>query len=214
MFYHVGRVETMRLAVLALTIVVLSVAPLTAGDSKLAPEERSKALEWMKKSRQEFLESVEKLSDAQWNYKPSPERWSVGEVAEHILLSEGLLFGNVEKALASPANPDWEKQTAGKAAFIEKVMPDRSRKATAPEAIQPKSNMTRAEIISRYKDARAKTIKFTEGTDLPLKEHTVEHPFPVFGTLNAHQWLIYVPLHNIRHNLQIAEVKADPGFPK
>jgi len=47
-----------------------------------------------------------------------------------------------------------------------------------------------------------------------LKEHTVDHPFPVFGTLNAYQWLIYVPLHNMRHDQQIAEVKASPGFPK
>jgi len=49
---------------------------------------------------------------------------------------------------------------------------------------------------------------------VPLKEHTVDHPFPVFGTLNAYQWLIYVPLHNMRHDQQIAEVKASPGFPK
>ncbi len=204
----------MRLTALLLTIVVLLAAPLQAADPKMTSEERAKALEWMKKSRQDFLDMVEKISDAQWNYKPSPERWSVGECAEHILLSEGLLFGNVERALAAPANPDWEKQTAGKAAFIERVMPDRSTKAQAPEAIQPKSKLTRAEIIRRYKEAREKTIKFTETIDLALKEHTVQHPFPVFGTLNAHQWLIYVPLHNIRHNQQIAEVQASEGYPK
>jgi hypothetical protein len=49
---------------------------------------------------------------------------------------------------------------------------------------------------------------------VPLKEHTVDHPFPIFGTLNAYQWLIYIPLHNMRHDQQIAEVKASPGFPQ
>jgi hypothetical protein len=48
---------------------------------------------------------------------------------------------------------------------------------------------------------------------LALKEHTADHPFAVFGTLNAYQWLIYIPLHNIRHNQQIAEVKASAGYP-
>jgi hypothetical protein len=32
--------------------------------------------------------------------------------------------------------------------------------------------------------------------------------------LNAYQWLIYLPLHTERHDKQIAEVKASPGYPK
>jgi hypothetical protein len=36
----------------------------------------------------------------------------------------------------------------------------------------------------------------------------------VFNTLNAYQWLIYIPLHNFRHNRQIEEVMANPNFPK
>ena len=56
--------------------------------------------------------------------------------------------------------------------------------------------------------------KFAAETKDTLKEHTVEHPFQFFGTLNAYQWLIYVPLHTMRHDKQIAEVKATPGYPK
>ena len=74
--------------------------------------------------------------------------------------------------------------------------------------------MSRADIMTLLKDGRAKSLKFIETTDLPLKAHTLDHPFPVFGTLNAYQWLIYIPLHNMRHDQQIAEVKASPGFPK
>jgi len=57
-------------------------------------------------------------------------------------------------------------------------------------------------------------VKFASQTDLALKEHTEVHPFPIFGTLNAYQWLIYVPLHTERHDKQIAEVKATAGYPK
>jgi hypothetical protein len=49
-------------------------------------------------------------------------------------------------------------------------------------------------------------------TQRPLKAHTAPNPF--FGDLNAHQWLLYIPLHHLRHNQQIAEVKATPGFPR
>ena len=112
-----------------------------------------------------------------------------------------------------PPNPDWETKTRGKTEFLEKVMVDRSHKAQAPEAIQPQSKLSRDEVIQRYKEGRARAIKFIEETQVPLKEHTADHPFPVFGTLNAYQWLIYIPLHNMRHDQQIAEVKASAGFP-
>ncbi|HEV2689945.1 MAG TPA: DinB family protein [Bryobacteraceae bacterium] len=185
-----------------------------AADPALTPAERAHAIQLLQDSQKEFLSYVDGLSAAQWNWKSAPERWSVGETAEHILLAEGLLFNAVQGAVASPVNPDWETKTKGKTEFIEKVMVDRSHKATAPEQIVPHGKMTREEVIQKYKEARATTLKFAEETQVALKEHTFEHPFPVFGTLNAYQWLIYVPLHNMRHNQQIAEVKATPGFPK
>ncbi|MDQ2944872.1 MAG: DinB family protein [Acidobacteriota bacterium] len=134
-------------------------------------------------------------------------------MAEHIMLAEALLFGQVQQAMASPANPDWEKKTAGKTAFLERVMVDRSHKAIAPEHIRPQG-LPRNDVIRRYQEGRAKTLAFAQETDAPLKEHTAEHPFPVFNTLNAYQWLLYIPLHDQRHDQQIAEVKSSPSYPK
>jgi hypothetical protein len=200
-------------SVLALSILTFA-CTLHAADAALAPAERAHALQLLQDSQKEFLELTGGLSDAQWTFKPAPERWSVGETAEHIVLAEASLFASVQRAVDSPPNPDWEAKTRGKTEFLEKVMPDRSHKATAPEAIQPHAKMSREEVIRRYKEQRARAIKFIEETQVALKEHTVDHPFPVFGTLNAYQWLIYIPLHNMRHNQQIAEVKESPGFPR
>ena len=199
---------------LVVCLAVFFCAALSAGEPEVTTAERAKAIKFLEDSRDQLLQATEKLSEAQWTYKPAPERWSVAEVAEHILLSEGLLFSRVEKALAEKANPEWEAKTAGKDELLERVLPDRSRKAQAPEALQPSSKLSRSEILGRFKEARARTLKFIKETDRPLKAHTLDHAIPIFSTLNAYQWLIYIPLHNIRHNQQIAEVKADPGFPK
>jgi hypothetical protein len=187
----------------------------TSGDGKLTPEEKAKAIKMLHDSHNELLGYVEKLTDAQWNFRPAPFKWTVGETAEHIALSEGLLFGAMERALAAPANPDWEKKTANKEAVLDGVLAARKGKANAPEPIQPlKRKMTRAEIMTLLKEGRAKSLKFIETTDLPLKAHTLDHPFPVFGTLNAYQWFVYIPAHNLRHNKQIAEIMSNPNFPK
>lgn len=183
-------------------------------DPRMTAEEKTSVIKWLTDSEKEYLAAIENLTPAQWSYRSSPFRWSVGEVAEHIVLTEMALFAAVERALASPANPDWEAKTAGKAQFIERVMPTRMGRAQAPIEIRPTGKLTRDEVIKKFREMRAKVTAFTEKTDLPLKAHTLDHPFPVFSTLSAYDWLIYIPLHTMRHNKQMAEVKSSAGYPR
>jgi hypothetical protein len=199
-----------RLTLLSL----VSCLGLYAADAHMTTEERTKVLHWLEESSQEFHAAIDGVSEEQWKWKPAPERWSVGETAEHIVLAEAMLFENVKKAVSSPTNPAWAEQTKGKTEFIERVMAPRLGKAQAPEPIVPRNGMTLAQVKERFDRQRDEIVKFASDSTVPLKEHTVEHPFPVFGTLNAYQWLIYVPLHTERHDKQIAEVKATAGYPK
>ena len=198
-----------RIALLALICL-----PIGATDAHMTAEERTKVLNWLDESRKEFLGSIDGVTEEQWKWKPAPERWSVGETAEHIVLAEALLFGSVQKAIASPPNPAWEEKTKGKTEFIEKVMAPRLGKASAPEPIVPSGKLTQAQVRETFLKQRVEIERFAKETQLEIKQYTVEHPFPVFGTLNAYQWLIYVPLHTERHDKQIAEVKATAGYPK
>jgi hypothetical protein len=186
----------------------------TGASSRMTKEDRDKIIRLLDESEKETLAAIKDVSDAQWTFKPAPNKWSVGEVSEHIFMAEGLLFAQVERALAAPVNPEWETKTKGKTEFIEQVMAPRKGRAQAPEAIVPTGKMTKADFIKKYREIRAQTLKFAGTTDQPLKAHTTEHPFPVFGTLNAYQWLIYIPLHNQRHLKQIAEVMASESYPK
>ena len=200
----------MKLAVIALCF---APALVSAADAHMTPQERTQLVQYLHDSQKEFLAAVSNLSDEQWKWKPAPERWSVGECAEHIVLSEGALFGFMQTALKNPPSEDWEAKTGPKTAILLQVMAPRLGKAQAPEEIQPSGKMPRAEIMRQYAEVRARTLKFAEETDLALKEHLSPHPFPIFNPLNAYQWILYIPLHNMRHDKQIEEVKATAGFP-
>jgi len=197
-----------------LALPLLVCLPLCAADPHMTPEERMNVIKWLDESHKEFLAAIDQVSGEQWKWKPAPERWSVGETAEHIVLAEAGLFQNVRQAVASPVNPAWEEQTKGKTEFILQVMAPRLGKATAPEPLVPTGSLTKAQVIETFEKQRMEIVKFSSDTDVALKEHTLVHPFPVFGTLNAYQWLIYIPLHTMRHDKQIAEVKGTAGYPK
>jgi len=189
--------------------------PATEGANPyMTPEERAAAVKLLLDTRKEFLDSIQDLTDEQWTYRPALFKWTIAQVSEHIVLAEAKLYEQLKKAVDSPVNPDWETKTAGKTAMLYQVMPSsRNGKAHAPWEIQPMGKLSKAEVIRRYNETRDQILQFAEQTQLPLKELTSEHPFPKFNTLSAYQWLVYIPLHNKRHNEQIAAVKASPGYP-
>ena len=182
-------------------------------NSRLNEAERSAVLILLRESEAELLNAIADLNEEQWNYKPRPEVWSVGETAQHIVLTEWALFRQIEKALASKPEPDWAQVTAGKDDLLHRILPQRVGRALAPEALLPREELSRDEVVRRLQAIRAQTLRFAEETQAPLKMHTAEHPLPIFGTLNAYQWLLYIPLHGLRHTRQIEEGKSGSGFP-
>lgn len=195
----------------------LLLVPLAAAAADVTPaltsEERQKLFDYLRSSEEKFLALIEGVDEEAWSWKPAPERWSVGECAEHIVRTERALFDTARRALAAPENPEWAEKTKQKSDFIERVMPDRTGRAQAPQEVRPTDGLSRAQVMDVFRTTREELAKLLEEQSLPLKSHTEEHPFPVFGTLNAYQWILYVPLHTIRHSKQIEEVKATAGYP-
>jgi hypothetical protein len=182
-------------------------------DPRISAAERAQILTWLNDSHQQFLAGIDDVTDGQWVWKPAPARWSVGEAAEHIVLGEAVLFDFVRRSLAAPPNPLWHEETNGKAELIARVMPSEG-KAVAPDPLVPRHGLTRAQVHARFEAQRIDIAHFARETQMALKAHTTVHPMRFFGPLNAHQWLIYVPLHTIRHSRQIAGVKATAGYPR
>jgi hypothetical protein len=182
------------------------------GSAKMSAEEKSKLMELLNKSMDETLKAVKGLSDAQWTYKAAPDRWSIGEVSEHILFFDPFLLSLVDRVTASPVNPAWAEQTQGKSEQMMSAVLNRSVKVKAPEPAVPKGNLSRADFLKQFPEVRAKTIKLVQDNDQAIKEHTFNHPN--LGPMNGYHWLLLIPLHNMRHNLQIEEVKMSESYPK
>jgi hypothetical protein len=182
--------------------------------TSLSAAERETALKSLQATHDAFLKSIAGLSEKQWRFKPAPDRWSVAEVAEHIAVSESALLGLVQKQIMmTPANPDKRPEVAGKDELVLQKVPDRSRKAQAPEFLKPTNRWaTREETVKAFEDGRKATMDYVRTTNDDLRDHF--GPNPNLGPLDAYQWILLISAHSERHTKQIEEVKADPNFPK
>jgi hypothetical protein len=199
----------MKLMLLAVALLLTSMV-----DQTLSQAERDHAVAELESSRKAFLEAISGLSEAQWNFKPAPDRWSVAECAEHIGVTESFILNLItEQALKGPAEPEKRAQVQGKDTSMMAMAVDRSAKFEAPESIQPTRRWsTSGEITKNVLENRAHTIAFVNTTQEDLRDHFMDHP--VFKTLDTYQWILLTSAHMRRHTAQILEVKADPNFPK
>jgi len=213
------RVATKLILVLALSAGGYAVAE-DAPDANLSAEEQEEMVKLLGESQDMLLGLITGLTDEQWNFKQNEDRWSVGECVEHIARSERALLEAAQAARANPADADWAKKSEGKNKLIRNVMPNRNPGgaggATAPQEIRPTEKWDRATAIKEFFKVRGEVQAFAETVayEQPIKQHIQPHPFPVFGDLTAYDWLIYVPLHTVRHSKQIIEVQEDENYPK
>lgn len=199
-----------RLAAAALVMLLGSAVP-TA--EELSSEDRAKLVQYLTTTRDQVLAEAAALSDAQWSFKQAPERWSVGEVVEHLALAESFLFDLQQKTVSGPAaTPEQRAATRGREEMLLKAIPDRTQRANAPEPLQPGASLgSRAEVLAAFKARREKTIDYARKTTDDLRGRVADSPL---GPLDAYQWLLFIGAHSERHLGQIREVKGDAQFPK
>jgi uncharacterized damage-inducible protein DinB len=199
-----------QVAMAALFVALASAVPRA---DEISSQERAKVVQYLTTTRDQVIAESAKLSEAQWNYKPGPDRWSVGEVVEHLALAEDFLRDNQQKVVAAPvATPEQRAKTQGRDEAITKMISDRTQKAQAPEPLKPATKLgSQAEVVKAFRDRRAKTLDYAGKTKDDLRAHVSEGPI---GAIDGYQWLLFIGAHTERHLAQLREVKASPGFPK
>ena len=104
----------------------------TRSEPHLTSEERAFVVELLERTRDDLLAVVEPLSEAQWNYRPSDEAWSIHLIVEHLGRVEISLLGQVELALGQTASENWSDGVGTKDTLIVESLQDRSERRDAP----------------------------------------------------------------------------------
>lgn len=198
----------------------------------LTSEERAFAVEYLKETRERLLDEISGLSEAQMNYRATPQRWSIAEIMEHIINAEAAVFMVVtQQIMRQPALPELSNSVIGrvmKSPVLEmkerrSLIKDQviiltatnrvTKRFQAPEVVRPRARLTaKADLINAFEKARARTISYIETTTDDMRSHFADHW--VFGVIDAYQWILFLTAHSERHLEQIREVKRGATFPK
>jgi hypothetical protein len=196
--------------------VILLVALAGAASAKaqdVSQADKDRALQYLESTKKGVLDATKGLSEAQWNFKPAPDRWSVAQVMEHLAAAEDMLRGMTqEQVMKSPAVAVRDEMETKKAdEGVMAMVPDRSHKVQAPEPLQPTNRFgSPAAAQKHFVESRATTEEYLKGA-AGLRAHLTDSPM---GKLDGYQWVLLIAAHSERHTKQMLEVKADPNFPK
>jgi LysM repeat protein len=172
--------------------------------------DKEKALQYLETTRMGVIDATKGLSDAQWNFKPGPDRWSIAQCMEHIAAAEDFIRGmDVEQVMKAPAAADRDLKKTDDAVIA--MVPDRSHKLQAPEPLVPTNRFGSPQgSIKHFLESRDKTEDFVKTTP-GLRDHVSDSPL---GKLDGYEFVLLIAAHSERHTKQILEVKADPNYPK
>jgi hypothetical protein len=160
-------------------------------------------------TRERLLASVENLNEGQQSFRPALDRWSIGQLCEHLSIVEGnvvvllgKLLGRVEESDAVRA----ADAPFGPVSIEEFVERTRGVKLEAPERIRPGDATPLADSLARLRESRAALHTLRPRIER-ADGHALSFPHPAWGPLNLYQWLLFVGAHEDRHLAQIEALK-------
>lgn len=195
------------------SFLLVSMAAAQAPAPKVFSEkDREFAIKYASDTRDDYVKQLTGLSDAQLNFRAAEGRWTIAEIAEHIIVVENALRGMViDEGMKSPvpAAKDEYPRVADVAIIL--AITNRGQKFTAPEPVRPNGRWkTVADLLANFESTRKTTIDFMKNVKDDMRGRFVNIPM---GKTDVFQGYLFIIGHSERHLAQLKEVKADAKYP-
>ncbi len=165
-------------------------------------------------AREALLAEVRGLSDAQLAFQPSPGKWSIGEILDHLSLAERSIARVASRVLQQAAG----RGLIGEPGSMEPPphLIDRelfNAPATAPESVLPSLGRPLERLLASLEESRERLLEVSSRADGRVVGNVTIRHFQL-GELHFYQWLILEGAHESKHLAQIRQIKLRPTFPR
>ena len=171
--------------------------------------DRQYTLDNFKRTRDELVRETQTLTPAQWAFHESADRWSIGEVVEHLALWEIIWAREISMGSRSKPQPELNQTSKPDSYYVEWIMEPDPHKS--PDFSRPTGFIEGKNNLLFFLKLRNETIKFIETTQVDMRAH-----FELTATdnpRNMHQVYLFQWGHVDRHLRQIRKIKQHPNYP-
>ena len=165
-------------------------------------------------TRSALEDEVRGLTDGQLAFRPAVRRWSIGEILDHLCLSERSITRAVSRLFQQAAGLGQIWIAVDGDPFNAAI--DRglyARPAAAPESVRPSPERPLDLLLADLVESRGRFEEVARRMDGKVVG-PVHLPHFQLGPLNLFQWLTVEGAHEAKHLAEIQRIKADPHFPR
>jgi hypothetical protein len=196
----------------------MSAGVATAGDVKKG--ELDRLVEELGAVTSESREVFGGLSPAQLNWKPSAERWSVGQCFDHLIQANRCFFPDMERVAAGTFKSSLWARVSPFSGLIGRLIigsldPVKGRKTKAARVFLPASSDVAPDVIEKFEGHQtelAERMRATAGRD--LRRTMVTSPVTAVATYSLLDAYRIIVGHERKHFEQARRVTEEAGFPR
>ena len=163
-------------------------------------------MEWTGELQQitrEYQRAFGGLNEAQLNWKPSAERWSVGQGIDHVITTNATYFPILAGIKAGSYQPHFNARLGFLVKFFGKmilgsVQPEAKRKNKTFPPFEPSRSTIPGDIVARFAAHQAQLVQEIEGASAIL-DRVVSSPANRMVVLRVDRVFDIIVAHECRH---------------
>ena len=192
----------------ALVLTALLSSPVLADAASMTPGDRQRLVAHFEMTEAWLVSEIDGLSDAQMNWRPASDVWSIKDVVEHLGIAEPQYWKQLQDSLKTAPTPG-DKPEATDAAILWYGIDRTNRTKTGEPRVPDGRFKDTAAALSSFKALRSTMLELARTSAEDFRGRKL-----IEGDMDVYQWFLMISTHAQRHVLQIRELKAHKDFPR
>lgn len=158
------------------------------------------------------------LSELHFQWRPAPEKWSIGECLDHLNNAWGML-PRFDRRIAQGKEKGLSGTGPFRAGFlaafyIRSIEPPVRLRLPSPKLYRPKPDLRQQEVLPRFRELQEELLRrVEESRGLDLARLRLSSPVTRRFKMSLAEWFAFLAAHQRRHLWQARRVREHTRFP-
>lgn len=175
----------------------------------------------LSRSLEDIIQAVNDLSEAQWRFKESEDRWSVADIVEHLEVQDEMFYREMDVIPKRPETPEFAAMVKGNDSLLLAYATDPTKGFAG--YLEPIGRFcSKKDAITAFSRIRNMMLEIVKNTDEDLRLHFTFRSYAddggltdpgIYDVRDLHQLMLTCIAHTDRHRVQIENLMKHQQYP-